>query len=180
MLNRKTLVILLTIAILVASATTVIASSGRRNHKLPQANEQWEKLYEQASGLVIEALYSQDEFTRQQLLRQAIPVFEEALTLAPDEVNTWNNLAATLYLVGDKDNALKEYTALIQAHPEVSSAYLGRGHIYEEKGEIRKAIQDYNIYLHLIADRPGDVANQNRMETQKLIDDLKKELIRRR
>ena len=175
MSNRKALVILLTIAILVVSATTVIASS-RRNGKPPETNEQWEKLYVHAGDLINASLQTRDESTRQQLWKQAAKLYEEALKLAPDEVNTWNNLAATLYLVDDKDRAFDVYTALIQAHPEVSSAYMGRGRIYEERGEKRMALQDYTTYLSLIADRPGDAANKQRIEFQKLIDSLKDQL----
>jgi len=62
------------------------------------------------------------------------------------------------------------------AYVRTGPVYMGRGRIYEERGEKRMALQDYTTYLSLIADRPGDAANKQRIEFQKLIDSLKDQL----
>ena len=171
MLNRKTRIIVVAIAILMIALTTAVAPSGDGRKTLVE-EQQWEDLYSKASQLVVDATHTQDAATRQQLLREAVAIYEAALQISPNEINTWNNLAATLYLIGESDKALDMYTSLIQAHPEVSSAYRGRGHIYEERGEKIKARQDYIAYLKLIANRPGEAAEKQRLEFANKIREL--------
>lgn len=175
MLRRKTLIIVVAIAILMIGLTTALASSGDGGKTLTE-EQQWEDLYSKASQLVVAATHTRDAAKRQQLFREAAAFFEAALQISPDNVDTWNNLATTLYLIGESDKAFDLYTSLIQAHPEVSSAYMGRGHIYEERGEKVKARQDYVTYLKLIANRPGEVAEKQRLKYTKKIRELGDEM----
>ena len=171
----RILTVILTAITLFLIAQTVIVS------QTPEGTSDdryihWEKLYLQASELTTAAWQTQDGAMRDRLLREANQVYQTILNSYPDDVSSWSNMAANLYHLGEIEKALVEYTKLIQKHPDTYSAYQSRGYIYEEKGLFERALRDYEAFLRLIIDMPGEVKAQQREEYQAKINMLRGKL----
>ncbi len=171
----RILTVILTAITLFLIAQTVIVS------QTPEGTSDdryihWEKLYLQASELTTAAWQTQDGAMRDRLLREANQVYQTILNSYPDDVSSWSNMAANLYHLGEIEKALVEYTKLIQKHPDTYSAYQSRGYIYEEKGLFERALRDYEAFLRLIIDMPGEVKAQQREEYQARINILRGKL----
>ena len=52
-----------------------------------------------------------------------------------------------IYIKTDLDQALSEYNLAIQYDAKYANAYYNRGLVYKEKGDNRKAIDDFNSFL---------------------------------
>ncbi len=57
--------------------------------------------------------------------------------------------ASAAFLAGDYDAAISLYTEVIQADPKADLAYNGRGLAYREKGEMTKALADFDQAIRL-------------------------------
>ena len=94
---------------------------------------------------------------------QAAQTFREGISENPDSADSHYGMAFTLNRQGDKEGALKEYSAAIKANPRMAEAYNDRGNLEMGQKNYDDAIRDYS-YAILIA--PWNAANyEDRAET---------------
>jgi len=53
------------------------------------------------------------------------------------------------YRQGDLDQAIADYSRVIELSPELALAYYNRGYAYREKGLKAQAVADFEMYLQL-------------------------------
>lgn len=70
-------------------------------------------------------------------------VFRKAIEVNPDIANIYNNLGATLSLMGKKEEALENYKKAILLYPQYANAYSNIGVYYREKGDFAQAIDNF-------------------------------------
>lgn len=105
---------------------------------------------------------------------QAAQTFREGISENPDSADSHYGMAFTLNRQGDKEGALKEYTAAIKANPRMAEAYNDRGNLEMGQKNYDDAIRDYS-YAILIA--PWNAANyEDRAETYLAKKDYKRVL----
>ena len=66
---------------------------------------------------------------------------------------------------GDLDRALSSLEETIRLDPKNASAYERRGMIFETKGDLRRALADFNKALTLQGDLSSAIAGRDRMRT---------------
>lgn len=70
-----------------------------------------------------------------------------------------NDRATRLLRAGDIDAAIADLNEAIRIDPKLASAYVNRGVAYDQKGDLRRALADYEAALAI---EPGRVAYMNR------------------
>lgn len=96
----------------------------------------------------------------------ALEDFTQAIQLNPKDYNVFMQLGNVYNIVGDSENATLNYTeavgngltacttelcwtTFIQLYPNLAAGYIGRGDIYRNSGEYRKAIDDYEKAIQI-------------------------------
>ena len=79
-----------------------------------------------------------------ELYQKALTVFNEAISLYPEESSFYQNRGATYAKLKKFDNSLQDFTKAILLNPEDAAAYSNRGGVYEYLNENQKAMDDYN------------------------------------
>jgi tetratricopeptide (TPR) repeat protein len=74
-------------------------------------------------------------------LIEAIDLFEEALEIEPDDIDTHEALATACYLAQDHQGAIKYFTRLTQLKPRNSTAWVNLGAIHNLRQEFQEAIK---------------------------------------
>jgi tetratricopeptide (TPR) repeat protein len=74
----------------------------------------------------------------------------------------YHNRGNDRYKNDQPDKALQDFDSAIKINPEYSSAYANRSLIYLERGEMEKALKDYNRYMALLhpRDARGNLLNE--------------------
>jgi tetratricopeptide (TPR) repeat protein len=70
---------------------------------------------------------------------EAVPCFEEALRLHPDDANVHKNLADALRVLERRDEAAAHYQKVLQLNPEDASAYNNMGGVFLARGMFQEA-----------------------------------------
>ena len=70
---------------------------------------------------------------------------------APNDSAGYHNRAVAYGLAGDIDNAIADYTKVIEIVPDNASAYDNRGRAYASKGDYTHAVEDQTKAQELIA-----------------------------
>lgn len=89
------------------------------------------------------------------MLEQRYPAaqarFEEALARFEALAEAHNNLAFSLRMQGAQnfDRALKHYDRALELKPDLAVAYVYRGVLYTQQGELRRAAEDHARLLKL-------------------------------
>ena len=78
---------------------------------------------------------------------EAIPYYNQAITLNPQDEQVRNNLAYALYRVGDWDNAVRHYQEAIRLNPAYAEARGGLASVYLEQGKAEAALRELQIAL---------------------------------
>ena len=80
---------------------------------------------------------------------KAIADYNQALTINPNDADSYYNRGIARYSKGDYDKAIADYTEALAINPKYANAYSGRGNAYQGKGEYDKAIADCNEAIRL-------------------------------
>jgi tetratricopeptide (TPR) repeat protein len=75
----------------------------------------------------------------------------EFIRRAPDDTAGYHNRAVAYGLAGDIDNAIADYTKVIEISPDNVSAYDNRGRAYASKGDYTHAVEDQTKAQELMA-----------------------------
>jgi tetratricopeptide (TPR) repeat protein len=99
-----------------------------------------------------EKLHKEDSMRYGRLLTLTICAFLATVILTlgcGNSAEQYVAKGASLYLQGQRDEAIAAYNKAIEINPKYVKAYLGRGIAYYGKGEYDKAIVDYNKAIEL-------------------------------
>lgn len=75
----------------------------------------------------------------------------EIILRAPNDATAYHNRAVAYGLAGDIDNAIVDYTKVIEIAPSNVSAYDNRGRAYASKGDYTHAVEDETMAHELLA-----------------------------
>ena len=77
--------------------------------------------------------------------------FEEAIALETSLAEAHNNLAFSLRMQGTQnfERALKHYNRAIELKPDLAQAYMYRGVLFTQSGDLRRAAEDHARLLRL-------------------------------
>jgi tetratricopeptide (TPR) repeat protein len=82
--------------------------------------------------------------------REAIDVYRQALSRDPGSEALQNNLAEAYRAAGDRDNARREFEAILHKDPNYAPAHYGLAVLYDDdQGDRRLAAEHYRRYLAL-------------------------------
>lgn len=76
---------------------------------------------------------------RMELFQKAIPYYQRAIEILPENTEALYNAGVTYYGVGDRENALKMYVQALKVSPDYTNAANNAGVIYFERGEYENA-----------------------------------------
>jgi tetratricopeptide (TPR) repeat protein len=80
-------------------------------------------------------------------LKEAEDDFVKACSIAPENINILYSIGLFYYLAGDTEKPMKYLSELLAIKSENCAARFMRGHIYEKRGEIKPAINEYESLL---------------------------------
>ncbi len=84
---------------------------------------------------------------------KAIERFEQAVTIAPSDAETWRRLAATYLVTGKTDAALNAARKAVDHDPGNVASYTMLGQVLQFDGKFKDALKSYEQGLRLSADK---------------------------
>jgi tetratricopeptide (TPR) repeat protein len=105
------------------------------------------------------AFYAVDRFkpAATPMADQRLAQLEEAVRIDPSDGVARGQLADMYYVKRRFEDAIGQYTALIDAKVDVELASLGRGNSYRQLEQYDQAVADYNVVIDIAID--GEMAN---------------------
>ena len=89
------------------------------------------------------------ELAEQARLEDAIPEFDEAIRLSPQDAEAYYNRGLSYGNLGQHQRAIQDYDEAIRIDPRLAPAYLNRGTTYADLGQLQRAIEDYGEAIRL-------------------------------
>ena len=87
--------------------------------------------------------------------REAIEVYRQAVAAEPRSVAARNDLAEAYRAAGNRDDARREFDAVLKQNPDYAPAHYGLAVLYDEpRGDRRRAAEHYRRYLALAPEAP--------------------------
>jgi tetratricopeptide (TPR) repeat protein len=93
------------------------------------------------AGLVL--LFATATYQRNIVWKDDLSLWSDIVKKSPNKARPYNNLGLALFNNKDFDKALVEFRQALRLNPRSEKAYLNIGMIYEEKGRIKDAIEQY-------------------------------------
>jgi lipoprotein NlpI len=84
--------------------------------------------------------------------QQEIQGYNKAISLKPDNAETYYNRGIAFSKIGQYQNAIKDYNEAISLKPDYAEAYNNRGIIYGQHGQYQLAIEDFNKVISMKPD----------------------------
>ncbi|MCX8014607.1 MAG: tetratricopeptide repeat protein [candidate division WOR-3 bacterium] len=88
-----------------------------------------------------------------------IDALRQLVTLQPNNVEGWNNLACAYFEKGDLKNAEKAYQTVLNLNPNYFSALFGLGNLYFALRQFEKAVSFYKMALKIKVDAENVLFN---------------------
>lgn len=88
-------------------------------------------------------------YSEKNLYHLALKNYDQSLTFNPTEHEALTNKAATLFYLGNLEEAIKIYSYAIKLYPQDVVAFANRGITYAHLGEYDKMLQDFNVAKQL-------------------------------
>lgn len=85
-------------------------------------------------------------------LSEAVGIFDKAIELKPDVVETWINRGIALKELGRVDDAVASYDKAIELKPDHAEVHFNRANLLKDIGDLDKAV---SAYERAITIRPG-------------------------
>lgn len=79
----------------------------------------------------------------------AVAQYKRALELAPNYVDAYSNLAASLHKLGQLEQARHNYLKAIQLNPKDPDIYFNLGNVLQDEGDYEQAAASYNRAINL-------------------------------
>ena len=101
---------------------------------------------------------------------RALTEYETALTEAPDHIHALRGKARSLLKLERYDEALASFNAAIEREPQFAATYANRGILYDQMGQYRNALADYEKALALdseLAEGPNWMTRFLRLQPEK-------------
>ncbi len=117
---------------LLRAAETVLLEAQRLNPLNTDHTANLARLYRTWADLVA------DPQERQALLERALEYYRTAVKLSPNAAHLWNELGATLVLLGREDQAEEAYRHSLSLDDRFENTYLLLAELYERQGETEK------------------------------------------
>jgi tetratricopeptide (TPR) repeat protein len=118
-------------------------------------------------------------YKRNQVWKNEIVLWSDAVNKSPKKVRPYNNRGLAYFDQGEYDKAIIDFTQAIGLNGDYADGYYNRGLVYQKKGEYGKAVFDYTKsiiinprYLKAYINR-GQVYSANK-EHEKAIFDFKR------
>ncbi len=168
--RRKYAVLVLTVAVILASAKTFSLCRAWRD-----ATILWSAVIERSPYLALAYVHRGAEYQEKGDLLSATEDYQKAIAIK-DDAYAHSNLAMIYKQSKRLDDALLEYTRAIDLKPDFWGAYFDRGNLYRESGRYPLAIEDYTKVLQLLPGYSQAYANRgtahfyNQEENLALID----------
>ena len=89
---------------------------------------------------------------RQRKLSEAVGIFDKAIELNPDVIETWVNRGIALKELGRVDDAVASYDKAIELKPDYAEAHFNRANLLKDIGHLDKAVSAYDRAITI---RPG-------------------------
>lgn len=89
---------------------------------------------------------------RQGKLSDAVGIFDKAIELDPDVIETWVNRGIALKELGRVDDAVASYDKAIELKPDYAEAHFNRANLLKDIGHLDKAVSAYDRAITI---RPG-------------------------
>ena len=83
---------------------------------------------------------------------EAVPRYQQAVTLGKDDADTWFGLAYSLHNTGDLPSCIMAYDRALALKPDFAGAYNNRGNAHAAKHDYGRAIADYTKAIALRPD----------------------------
>ena len=96
-------------------------------------------LVETAPSDPVEIYRKANEFFASRQYPQAAELYEQLLTLSPDDAEIYNNLGLTLFYIGRADEALRTLDEGVAADPEHQRIWLTLGYVNGQLGNTERA-----------------------------------------
>jgi tetratricopeptide (TPR) repeat protein len=84
--------------------------------------------------------------------KQAIPDYDKALELQPDDAEACCNRGTAYYFIGEHELAIADYDRAIQLNPALALPHNNRGVVYTGEGDWDQAIKDFDKAIQLRPD----------------------------
>jgi len=88
-------------------------------------------------------------------LREAEVLYNEVISINPDNVYAWFNRGIIRYRLGDLNNAAQDFTAAIRLFPDFAGAWINRSVVYADMGRKRESMADYDKAMAIITQING-------------------------
>lgn len=102
-----------------------------------------------AAYLIIIAGYSTLAYSRNDVWKSDLALWEDAISKSPKKARPYNNRGVALAAIGDLDRAISDFTKVIGIDPMYADAYYNRARAYHKKGDFEKAISDYTKTINI-------------------------------
>lgn len=127
-------------------------------------------------GKVLAAMYRARGSWKQKKgeLESSLADYGIAISLEPNNVESFDYRADVYQQQGDFDKALADYDRASKIDPTYAAAYFSRGQVYEKKGDVAKARIEYNKAIAVpTKDRIAKWAQDNAQARLKALADAK-------
>ena len=94
------------------------------------------------------------QYYKEQKYSMAIELYGKAIALKADYFEAIYNRAITRMIKADYDDAIADFTLVLNLNPNYTQAYFNRGLAYSRKGEYNLAISDYDKAIELNSSNP--------------------------
>jgi tetratricopeptide (TPR) repeat protein len=94
------------------------------------------------------------------IVNQEMAALEEAVRVDPKDIASRGRLADVYFVAGRHDEAIAQYTAILETGEADQPAYLGRARAYAASGQYAAATDDYNKVVAIAGD--GEMAHVDR------------------
>jgi tetratricopeptide (TPR) repeat protein len=101
---------------------------------------------------------------------EAAELFRKSASEQPDDPQHRDKLAEALYSMGDFVEAEKQYLAALEIDPGWWNSHLMLGRIYEERGQMDKAVAHYTAFVALSPPSPETADANERMKRIRTVD----------
>jgi len=135
-----------------------------REQKMQKAKEKYIAKTQSNSELAEKAKDEGNEFMKQKKYKEAIEAYRRAIGHNPRNAVYPSNMAAAYTNMGDVENAIKCCQKAVEIDVTFHKAYARLGSIYDRKGKLKEALEQYELALKYSPDAKTKKENQAKID----------------